>query len=97
MPGGGEVVLCQPSCLRALCRLTGARTHVIATPSCPRPRAITLFFTLPPPRQVHEHDYHAELPKSTWLGMMRARFWSTFSHCTPEELEQVGRDWGLSG
>jgi len=39
--------------------------------------------------QVHAHDYRVELPKSTWLAMMRARFWSTFSHCTPEELEQA--------
>ena len=40
-------------------------------------------------KQVHAHDYQAELPKATWLGMMRARFWSTFSHCTAEELEQA--------
>ena len=39
--------------------------------------------------QVHAHEYHAELAKSTWLGMMAARFWSTFSHCTQQELDQV--------
>ena len=42
--------------------------------------------------EVHSHDYQASLPKSTWLSMMRSRFWSTFSHCSDEELEAVG--WG---
>ena len=42
-------------------------------------------------------DYSATLPLATWLGMMRSRFWSTFSHCTPEELEQVGGRVGGAG
>ena len=44
--------------------------------------------TLPAP-QVHAHDYAASLPKDTWLAMVAAKFWSTFSHCTPAELEHV--------
>ncbi|KAI3426371.1 hypothetical protein D9Q98_008743 [Chlorella vulgaris] len=38
--------------------------------------------------ELHTHSYQAELPKATWLGMMRDRFWSTFSHCTQQELDQ---------
>ncbi|PSC70320.1 phytanoyl-dioxygenase [Micractinium conductrix] len=38
--------------------------------------------------EAHAHDYPATLPKLFWLSMVRARFWSTFSHCTPVELEQ---------
>ncbi|KAL4448274.1 hypothetical protein ABPG75_005493 [Micractinium tetrahymenae] len=37
--------------------------------------------------EVHAHEYPAELAKATWLGMMRDKFWSTFSHCTQQELE----------
>jgi hypothetical protein len=39
--------------------------------------------------QVHSHDYRAEVPKATWVGMMRSKFWSTFSHCTQQELDVV--------
>lgn len=39
--------------------------------------------------EVQAHDYVAVMPKQRWLGMMRSRFWSTFSYCTDEELEQV--------
>lgn len=39
--------------------------------------------------ELHTHSYQAELPKATWLGMMRDRFWSTFSHCTQQELDQA--------
>lgn len=38
--------------------------------------------------EVHAHEYRAELAKATWLGMMRDKFWSTFSHCTQQELEE---------
>lgn len=47
--------------------------------------------------EVAAHDYTAQLPLATWLGMMRSRFWSTFSHCSDEELEQVGRVGGSVG
>lgn len=47
--------------------------------------------------EVHTHDYRATLPKAVWLAMMRARFWSTFSHCTAEELEAVSGRGGGTG
>jgi hypothetical protein len=31
--------------------------------------------------------YEAILKKETWFEMVRNRFWSTFSHCTDEELK----------
>lgn len=31
--------------------------------------------------------YEATLKKETWFDMVRNRFWSTFSHCTDEELK----------
>ncbi len=42
-----------------------------------------------PAWQVHAHEYRAQLSKATWLGMMRDKFWSTFSHCTQQELLEV--------
>ncbi len=39
-----------------------------------------------------EHDFEALLPKATWYGMIRARFWSTFSHFTDAELESGIRE-----
>ncbi|CAM9399305.1 unnamed protein product [Ectocarpus fasciculatus] len=35
---------------------------------------------------VNFHAYPVVLAKEKWLGMVRSRFWSTFSHCTEEEL-----------
>jgi trans-aconitate methyltransferase len=36
--------------------------------------------------QVDIKSYKVELPKSAWLGMIANKFWSTFSHCTEQEL-----------
>lgn len=32
-------------------------------------------------------DFEVRMPKEAWIGMVRARFWSTFSHFSDEELE----------
>ena len=34
-----------------------------------------------------EHEYIVEMSKAKWLDMVRARFWSTFSHFNDEELK----------
>lgn len=41
---------------------------------------------------VQSYDYSAVLKKSVWLEMVRSRFWSTFSHCSDEELEEGIRE-----
>ena len=38
--------------------------------------------------RVESATYHATMPKHRWLAMVRARFWSTFSAFTDEELER---------
>lgn len=38
--------------------------------------------------EVVEVDYTVRLPKAQWFRMVRARFWSTFSHFTDEQLEK---------
>ena len=37
---------------------------------------------------VQEVDYPVSLPKVTWLQMVRNKFWSTFSHCSEDELNE---------
>eukprot|EP00240_Pyramimonas_obovata_P016149 CAMPEP_0118931002 /NCGR_PEP_ID=MMETSP1169-20130426/7497_1 /TAXON_ID=36882 /ORGANISM="Pyramimonas obovata, Strain CCMP722" /LENGTH=295 /DNA_ID=CAMNT_0006873447 /DNA_START=31 /DNA_END=915 /DNA_ORIENTATION=+ len=37
--------------------------------------------------EVVQHDYTVTIKKAAWLSMVRARFWSTFSHFTQEELD----------
>lgn len=41
-----------------------------------------------PSLQVSErvYEYQVEMPKAQWLAMVRARFWSTFSHFSDDEL-----------
>jgi non-heme Fe2+,alpha-ketoglutarate-dependent halogenase len=38
--------------------------------------------------RVESATYHATMPKHRWFAMVRARFWSTFSAFTDEELER---------
>ena len=37
---------------------------------------------------VDIHAYPVVLSKEKWLAMVRTRFWSTFSHCSEEELSE---------
>jgi hypothetical protein len=38
--------------------------------------------------EVVEVDYTVRMPKARWYSMVRARFWSTFSHFTDAQLEE---------
>jgi ubiquinone/menaquinone biosynthesis C-methylase UbiE len=38
--------------------------------------------------QVEINSYLVKLQKKIWLGMVANRFWSTFSHCSDEELSE---------
>jgi hypothetical protein len=81
---------CLPPRLTAGCSvlsrfLLSCCRHFPLLPLSHQPAPLLLPFLL----QVHSHDYRAELPKGTWLGMMASKFWSTFSHCTQQELDQA--------
>ena len=87
----GDAAACCWAVPRAEPRCSPRLGLLVTTPRLlfsPRPRPPA------PARQVHAHDYAAQLPKATWLGMMRSRFWSTFSHCSQQELEQARRSPG---
>eukprot|EP00798_Chlamydomonas_sp_ICE-L_P015260 gene15260-21343_t len=36
--------------------------------------------------EVNMHAYKVQIPKVKWLNMIRGKFWSTFSLCSPVEL-----------
>ena len=38
--------------------------------------------------EIKEADYSVSLPKATWLQMVGNKFWSTFSHCSEDELSE---------
>jgi hypothetical protein len=65
-----------------------ARRYAVATSVSPTFGVRLSCGCVPAQVEVVQVDYTVRMPKARWYSMVRARFWSTFSHFTDAELEE---------